>query len=298
MPTVPETDHPGDAKEESRTKEVQSSTSPPSSSPPPDITRETAGLVVEDSESGLSLNRLDTFRSHLQIEAPEPNLEKEPKIERGSFPKQITTTPLPQTDNFSYLPAEPLENLPALPPSEPLSRSGTPDPVAGPVGESVSPKLRGSHLSTKAEYLRLPSDVPRINLDDQDLPLLSSDQSADSKYTNVSKPTDDPEDEDPSLSSFGSGIVQTVPVAQVGLRSPMFPGTSGFGLLLGAIDSSTRRFFPQQSGLDINEESDDDSPAPDKGNQSHSTLSIGIDTPTENGGEGDKKGEEGWNSLS
>lgn len=265
-----------------------------------DITRETAKLVVQDSESHLFLNRLDTFRPDLQTEAPGPNfVEKEPKIERGSFP-EITTTPFPETDNFSYLPVGPLKDLPALPPSEPSSRPGTPDSVAGrPVGESISPKLRGSQLSTKAkaEHLRLPSSVPRINLDDQDLPLLSSDQSADSKYTNVSQSTDDPEDEDPSLSSFGSGIVQTVPVAQVGLRSPMFPGTSGFGLLLGAIDSSTRRFFPQQGGLDINEESDDDSPAPDKDTQSRSTLSIGIDAPTEDGGKEDK-GEEGWNSLS
>lgn len=300
LPTIPEADQPGDAKEESRIKEVRFSTSPLSSPPLPDVTRETAGLVVEDFDSGLSLNRLDAFRPHLQTEAPGPSfVEKEPKIERGSFSEQIITTPLPQTSNFSYLPVGPLEDLPVLPPSEPSSRSGTPDPVTGPASEAISPKLRGSHSSTKAkaEYLRLPSDVPRINLGDQDLPL-SSDQSADNKYTNVSQPTDDPEDEDPSLSSFGSGIVQTVPVAQVGLRSPMFPGASGFGLLLGAIDSSTRRFFPQQSGLDINEESDDDSPAPDKDSQSRSTLSIGIDASTEDGGEEDKKGEEGWNSPS
>lgn len=287
LSVIPETDHLEDIKEEG-SEEDKSSTSPRSS--PLDITREIVRLVVESSEGDLFLNHSDTSRP--QTEVLGSTFVEVPEIETGSFPEQITTAPLPSADSFSSSPVGPLEDLPALPPSEPSTRPSTPDPV----GESIYPKLRESHLNEKAKAeLRLPTGVSRVLLGDQDLPLPSPDQSAESEYTNVSQPNDDPEDEDPSLSSFGDGIVQTVPVAQVGLRNPMFPGASGFGLLLGAINSPTQRFFPQ--GLDINDESVHDSAVPEKDSEGRSTLSIGIDASTEDGGEGDK-GEEGWNSLS
>lgn len=290
LPAIPEADHLEDTKEES-SEEAKSSTSSPRS-PPLDITREIVRLVVESSEGDLFLNHSDASRT--QTEALGSTfVEEVPEIETESFPEQITTAPLPSADSFSSLPVGPLEDLPALPSSEPSTRPSTPDPV----GESIYPKLRESHLNEEAKAeLSLPSAVSRILLSDQDLPLLSPDQSAESEYTNVSQPNDDPEDEDPSLSLFGDGIVQTVPVAQVGLRNPMFPGASGFGLLLGAINSPTQRFFPQ-GGLDINDESVHDSAVPEKDNEGRSTLSIGIDASAEDGGEGDK-GEEGWNSLS
>lgn len=287
LPTIPEADHLEDIKEEN-SEEAKSSTSSPRSSPL-DITREIVRLVVESSEGDLFLSHSDGSRP--QTEAPGSTFA--PEIKMGSFPEQITTAPLPSADSFLSSPVGPLEDLPALPSSEPSTRPSTPDPV----GESIFPKPRESHLNKKAKAeLRLPSGDSRILLGDKDLPLLSPDQSAESEYTNVSQSNDDLEDEDPSLSSFGGGIVQTVPVAQVGLRSPMFPGASGFGLLLGAINSSTQRFFPQ-GGLDINDESAHDSEVPEKDNEGRSTLSIGIDASAEDGGEGDK-GEEGWNSPS
>lgn len=253
-------------------------------------------------------------------------VERGPGAETGSLLEQIITAPLLLADTHSSSVTEPLEDLPALPLSEPSSRPGTPKIAAG-SGEFSSLKFPENRLNTKAkaEYLRL--SISRTPSGDQDLLPLSPDLPADNEYSSdaslqpehntpsispefqdvgylasasVSHTINDPEDEDPSLSSFGSGIVQTVPVAQVGLRSPMFPGASGFGLFPGAVDSTTRRFFPQKNGSDIDDEPDYNSAAREKDNQGQPTPSTGIDEPVEGSDEKNRGGEEeeGWNSLS
>lgn len=291
----------------------------------PETTPETARPAVPGSESGLSsgISRLRLWTEGLGSIF----VEKGPEVETGSFLEQIITVPLPPVDTHPSSPTESLEDLPALPSSEPSSRPGTPETAAG-SGEFSSPKFPEDRLNTKAkaEYLRLPSGISQTPSSDQDLLPLSPDLSADSKYASdtslqrehntpsispefqnleylasasVSHPIDDPEYEDPSL-SFGSGIIQTVPVAQVGLRSPIFPGASGFGLFPSAVDSTTRRFFPQQGGSDIDDEPDYDSAAREKDNQGQPTPSIEIDELVEGSDERNQGGEEeeGWNSLS
>lgn len=310
--------------EASHPKEVESSVSSlkPSAT---EITPAIVSLAVEGSESGL---RSDIFHLRLQTEVPGSIfVEKRLEFETRSLLEQIITVPLPPADTLSPSPTEPLEDLPALPSSEPSSRPGTPEIAAGSSG--LSPlKFSENRLNTeaKAEYLRLSSGISQTPSGDQDLLPLSPDLSADSEYANgasfrpeyntpsispefqdpgyldsadASHPIDDPKDEDPSLSSFGSGIVQTVPVAQVGLRSPMFPGASGFGLFLGAVDSTTRRFFPQQGSSGIDDDPDYDSATREKDNQGRPTPATGIDG-VEGSDESNQEGEaeEGWNSLS
>lgn len=254
--------------EASRSEGVESSASPVGPSAP-EVARGVVGPAIESSESDLSSN---ISRLRLQNEGPNSTfVEKGPEIKMRSLSERIITAPLPPADTSSSSPIEP-----ALPSGEPSSRPGTPEPTILTFPEN--------HLNTKAKagHLHLPPSIPRTPSGDQIL--LSPDLSV-----NVSQSVGDPEDEDPSLSSFGNGIVQTVPVAQVGLRSPMFPGVSGFGLLLGAVDSTSRRFFPQQGGLDIDDEPDYGSTAPEKDN---------LDGPAEHGDKSDQEGEEGWNSLS
>lgn len=289
----------------------------------PEITPETTRPAVSGSAIGLrsDISRLWTKGLGSIF------VEKGPEAETGSFLEQIITVPLLLADTHSSSATEPLEDLPALPLSEPSSRPGTPKIAAG-SGEFSSLKFPENRLNTKAkaEYLRLSSGISRTPSGDQDL-LLSPDLPADKEYAsdaslqlehntpsispefqdlgylasaNVSHPINDLEDEDPSLSSFGSGIVQTVPVAQVGLRSPMFPGASGFGLFTGAVDSTTRRFFSQKNSSDIDDEPDYNSAAREKDNQGQPTPSTGIDEPVEGSDENNRGGEEeeGWNSLS
>lgn len=300
---------------ENHYQEVESSALPPTKLSSSESTRDVIKPVVEDPVT-------DKRPGHSNIQGPSPSLhsqtegedafaKQESEIGKKVSPELIITAPLPPVDSSSHFSTtKPLEDLPSLPLDESSSRPSTPKFVVDPPTETT-PKFPHSRSNKRVdvEHLRLPSSTLR------DLPLLSPDPATGNKYpggvslqlgldtsplndTNASQTTDDPEDEDPGMSSFGDGTIQAIPVAQVGLRSPMFPGTSRSKNVLGATDSPTQRFFPQISGpVDIDEfdESAYDPKATEKDNRRRSLPSIGVDAPAEDGGE---KGEEGRSPLS
>lgn len=291
--------------EENRFEEVESSVSSLGRPSPLGITREISRTTTEGSESDLLLHRPDTPSLRPQTKAPESiSVQKELKIEMESFSEQLMTAPLPPVHTFPSLPTELLEDLPALPPSEPSSRPGTPEFVADPPGESPSltPPENRSNAKVDVGYLRLPLGISRFLSGDRDLPLPSPDPSADSGYAgvslqsgpdipsllpesrnsghvtsaNVPQPSDDLEDEDPSLSLFRDRA-QAVSVPQVGLRSPMFPGASGFRQLLGTINFSTPHLVSQPSG-----DPEDEDPSLSSfvdGAQAISVAQVGLHSP-------------------
>lgn len=256
------------------------------------------------------------------------------EVESRSSSDPTITAPLPPFPSFTAM--GPIGDLPELPSSEPPSRQGTPKIVIDSPrepGPLQFPERRGTRKDV--DHLRLPSTISPIPSSYENLPLLSPDPVADNEYTggvslesgsevpfvstesrefnrfngaNASHTTDDPEDEDPNVSSFGGGAVQAIPVAQVGLRSPMFPGGSRPTNFLGAMETPTKRFFSQQSDtIEINESSQSvHSPSANGAEKRRgSAPSIEDDVRTEDDGDGQKgeksektektgEGEEGW----
>lgn len=294
----------------------------PSEPSPPEATPEVAKLVagnLVNQRSALATSGPSPI-PHPQPKAPEPaSTETGLEIERGSSPELIIAAPLPPVD-MSLSATKSLEDLPALPLNGPSSRPDTPKTTVDPSNEPTLLKFPESRSNKKVDvkHLHLPSDIPRDPSSDGDLPLLSPDPTADSEYAggvslqsrsatshsndaNAPRLAGNPEDEGESLSSFGDGTIQAIPVAQVGLGNPMFPGTSRSGGFLGTTDSPTQRFFPGLSGpvdIDEFEELAHDPTVSEKDNERGSVPSIEVNAPVEEGSENGEKGEEGRNPLS
>lgn len=268
----------------------------------------------------------------------ESSLEDGVKAEIGSDPTIMTSLPLidQTTLNSPSLTntVSALEDLPELPESQPTSRPTTPNIVVEPPNESTPLQFPESRSTRKVDvsHLRLPSNIPR----EEGLPLLSQGEFVGNEYiggvslrsgsetsfmssespiltgTSASHTIDDIEDADPNVSSFGDGSVQAIPVAQVGLRSPMFPSGSGSHNLLGAINHPAQRFSSQLSHID---ESPSEPQTPEGMGQLGSSPPAEGDPQVGGGEKGEDpekkegevlekkegeegEGEEGWGSLS
>lgn len=259
--------------------------------------------------------------------------EEEVKGRLGSVSSTITPPPL--TTAHQLTPASPSLVTPALnagdllefSKKQPDSRPSTPrapqiviNSIDSPNGPDILPFPGRRSPKVDVAHLRLPSNIPR----DPGLPQILRQESSESQFTggvSLSGPQDftspdpssistgarnlgtpgaiiygDPKDEDPSLSSFGDGELQGIPVAQVGLRSPMFTSSSKAQGFLRANNAPSQRFPSPDNDID------GVTPGVEENRKLELAPSPSIEAEPRaeevDKGKGGKEGEEGWNSLS
>lgn len=277
---------------------------------------------------------ISQFPAALDFSAP--MVEPKTLVVKGRLGSVSSTiTPPPLTTTHQLTPASPSLVTPALgygdllefSKRKPDSRPSTPrapqiviNSIDSPNGPDILPFPGRRSPKVDVAHLRLPSDIPR----DPGLPQILRQESSQSQFTggvSLSGPQDftspdppslstaarnfgtpsaiiygDPEDEDPSLSSFGDGELQGIPVAQVGLRSPMFTSSSKAQGFLRANNAPSQRFPSPDNDID------GDTPRVEENRKLELAPSPSIEAEPRaeevDKGEGGKEGEEGWNSLS